>query len=125
MTDADAADDRLLAFGKWLVRERELRGLGSDEVARATRLTKSLVDSIESGEEARMPPRAYVVGYLRAYAGAVGLDADEVVLRYEEAAGPSAGVRRGAARPSPPRATFALLAALAAAAAAAAWAMLR
>jgi cytoskeletal protein RodZ len=125
MTDPGAADDRLLAFGKWLVRERELRGLARDEVARATKLTASLVDSVESGEEARMPPRAYVVGYLRAYAAAVGLDADEVVLRYEEAAGPSAGASRTASRRAPPRATLAVLAALAAAAAAAVWAVLR
>jgi cytoskeletal protein RodZ len=125
MTDPGAADDRLLAFGKWLVRERELRGLARDEVARATKLTASLVDSVESGEEARMPPRAYVVGYLRAYAAAVGLDADEVVLRYEEAAGPSAGAPRTASPRAPPRATLAVLAALAAAAAAAGWAVLR
>lgn len=73
-------------FGRWLARERELRALSRDEVARATKLPVAVVDALESGEEARMPPRAYVVGYLRAYAGAVGLDADEVVLRYEEAA---------------------------------------
>jgi cytoskeletal protein RodZ len=125
MTDPGSADDRLLAFGKWIVRERELRGLEPDEVARATRLTRSLVDALESGEEARMPPRAYVVGYLRAYAAAVGLDADEVVLRYEEAAGAAPAGRRAGARRAPPRGAFALLAALAAAAAAAVWAMLR
>ena len=126
MTDADVPDDRLLAFGKWLVRERELRGLAPDEVARATKLTRSLVDSVESGEEARMPPRAYVVGYLRAYAAAVGLDADEVVLRYEEAAAPPSGARRAAAARRPPSGTaLAVLVALAAATAAALWAMLR
>jgi cytoskeletal protein RodZ len=35
-----------------------------------------------------MPPRAYVVGYLRSYASAAGLDPDELVLRWQEAAGP-------------------------------------
>jgi cytoskeletal protein RodZ len=114
--------DRLGAFGRWLARERELRGLGRDEVTRATKLAPGVVEALESGEEGRMPPRAYAVGYLRSYAAAVGLDADEVVLRYEEAAGPArapgsvAGARRGA--------RLALLAAALAAAAAVAWALL-
>lgn len=84
-----ASGGRLSAFGRWLVRERELRGLARDEVARATKLAPGVVEALESGEEGRIPPRAYVVGYLRAYAAAVGLDADEVVLRFHEAAGPA------------------------------------
>ena len=85
-------EERLAAFGRWLTRERELRGLSLDEVARATKLTPGVVEALESGEESRMPPRAYVVGYLRSYAAAVGLGADEVVLRYEEAAGAAEAV---------------------------------
>lgn len=79
--------ERLDDFSTWLARERELRGLSRDAVVRATRLAPAVVEALESGDPERMPPRAYVVGYLRAYAGAVGLDPDEVVLRYEEAAG--------------------------------------
>src|SRR5512133_28875 len=100
MGDPSSTGDRLEAFGRWLVRERELRSLGRDEVVRATKLAPVVVEALESGEEARIPPRAYVVGYLRAYAAAVGLDADEVVLRFEEtagAAGPPAAGRRAAA----------------------------
>jgi transcriptional regulator with XRE-family HTH domain len=91
--ETNETGDQLAAFGRWLVRERELRGLSRDEVARATKLAPGVVEALESGEQARIPPHAYVVGYLRAYAQAVGLDADEVVLRFEEAAGP--------ARPAP------------------------
>jgi len=114
--------DRLGAFGRWLARERELRGLARDEVTRATKLAPDVVEALESGEEGRMPPRAYAVGYLRSYAGAVGLDADEVVLRFEEAAGsPRATERAGAARRGVR--TAAVVAALAAAAAVG-WALL-
>jgi len=90
--------ERLAAFGRWLARERELRGLGRDEVTRAMKLASGVVEALESGHAGRMPPRAYAVGYLRAYAVAVGLDADEVVLRFEEAFGPAAapGRRRDA-----------------------------
>jgi len=78
----------LAAFGRHLVQERELRGLTRDDVVRATRLPPSAVEALEGGDAERTPHRAYVVVYLRAYAAAVGLDPDEVVLRYEEAVGP-------------------------------------
>jgi cytoskeletal protein RodZ len=85
--EAPEGGDRLAAFGRWLARERELRGLGRDEVTRAMKLAPGVVEALESGEPARMPPRAYALGYLRSYASVVGLDADEVVLRFEEAVG--------------------------------------
>ena len=112
-TDRAAA---LATFGRWLVQARELRGLARDEIVRATKLAPGVVEALESGEEPRMPPRAYVVGYLRAYAAAAGHDADEVVLRYEEAAGMPEGPGRRRRRA---RLALPLLLAVAAAAAAA------
>lgn len=88
----------LPAFSRWLKQERELRDLSPEEIAAATKLTPAVIEALESGDEARMPPRAYVVGYLRSYAAAAGLDADDVVLRWQEAAGdapePAARERR-------------------------------
>jgi cytoskeletal protein RodZ len=103
----------LAAFGRHLVQERELRGLSRDDVVRATRLPASAVEAIESGDEARVPHRAYVVVYLRGYAAAVGLDPDDVVLRFEEAVGgpPEATAKR------PPGPAVALVVAAVAAAA--------
>jgi cytoskeletal protein RodZ len=119
-----AAEAGLPGFGRWLARERELRGLSRDEVTRATKLAPGTVEALESGEEARMPPRAYVVGYLRSYAAAAGLDPDEVVLRYEEVAvaAPAKGRRAGAS--VPPRLVVAVVAAIAAGGAVI-WALLR
>lgn len=119
-----ASGERLAAFGRWLVRERELRGLSRDQVTRATKLAPGVVEALESGEEGRIPPRAYVMGYLRAYAAAVGLDADEVVLRFQEAAGPGlspSSARRGKL----PLRALAIAALAAAVAAALAWALAR
>jgi cytoskeletal protein RodZ len=94
----DQAPAALPAFSRWLKQERELRDLTAEEIAASTRLTPAVIAALESGDEGRMPPRAYVVGYLRSYAGAAGLDADEVVLRWQEAAGeapePAARQRR-------------------------------
>lgn len=123
---SDSPGDRLAAFGRWLTRERELRGLGRDEVVRVVKLAPGVLEALEAGEEARMPPRAYALGVLRAYAAAVGLDADEVVLRYEEAvaAGPQpAGAAR--ARAAFPARTVAVVLLAGAVAAALGWALLR
>ncbi len=88
----------IAGFGRYLVRERELRGLSREDVIRTTRLPASAIEAIETGDAERTPHRAYVIVYLRGYAGAIGLDPDEVVLRYEEAVGPpseQAQVRSG------------------------------
>ncbi len=127
MDDASESGDRLEAFGRWLVRERELRSMGRDAVVRATKLAPAVVEALESGEAARIPPRAYVVGYLRSYAAAVGLDADEVVLRFEEAAeaaGP-AGAPAAARRAGTPVGIAVAVALAAAVVAAGLWVLLR
>jgi cytoskeletal protein RodZ len=96
-------------FARWLLQERELRGFGRDEVARQTRLAPGMIEALESGDPERMPPKAYVFGYLRTYAGIVGLDADDVVLRWQEVVGPE---ERSAVAPRrrPPRKAAALIA---------------
>ena len=123
MTGSPETRERLAAFGRWLTRERELRGLSREEVVRATKLAAGVIEALESGEEGRIPPRAYAIGYLRAYATAVGLAADEVVLRFEEALGSvePAGARRATA----PWVRVAVVGVLVAAAAVAAWTLLR
>jgi cytoskeletal protein RodZ len=120
----EGARERLAAFGRWLVRERELRGLARDEVTRATKLAPGVVEARESGEESRIPPRAYAAGYLRAYAAAVGLDADEVVLRFEEASGPALSPAVARRKKLEGRAAVIAVAAVAAAAAIL-WALVR
>jgi len=74
-------------FGRYLALERELRGVSLSEVAERTKIPTSTLEAIEADAEARLPGRVYVLGYLGAYADAVGLDVDEVVLRYQEAHG--------------------------------------
>jgi cytoskeletal protein RodZ len=93
--------DRADSFGRYLLRERELRGLGREEVARQTKLPTAIIDAIESGDAARMPPRAYLFGYLRSYAAAVGLDPDDVVLRWQEVEGGMAPPPEPPSAPAP------------------------
>ena len=121
---SDPRPEAIRAFGRYLLRERELRGLSPEDVSRVTRLAPSVIDAIEAGDPERMPPRGYLVGYLRSYAGAVGLDPDDVVLRYQEVAGaedpePPSGPARAGARsigpPSPGRRRWVVLGAVVAA----------
>lgn len=112
----------MAAFGRWLLQERELRALSRGEVARLTRLPPGVVEALESGDPGRMPPRAYLLGYLRNYAGAVGLDPDDLVLRWQEADGPGDGAQEAPRLRRAPRAVWlALLAALVLAALLGAW----
>jgi cytoskeletal protein RodZ len=122
VTGSDDVAASAAAFGRWARQERELRGLTREELVKATRLAPAVVDGLESGDPARMPPRGYVYGYLRTWATALGLDADEAVLRWQEVEAAEAE-----AAPAPRRAPRArsplLLAALVAAGAVAAGAL--
>jgi cytoskeletal protein RodZ len=71
-------------FGKYLVQQRELRGMSRAEVAKATKIPDSVLGALESGQVERLPGRIFVLNYIRAYAQVIGLAEQEAVLRYEE-----------------------------------------
>jgi cytoskeletal protein RodZ len=54
------------------------------EVVRVTRLSPLAVEALEEDRFEALPARVFVVGYLRLYAAAIGMNPDEAVLRYEE-----------------------------------------
>jgi cytoskeletal protein RodZ len=97
----EAAPD-VASFGRWLVRQRELRDLSREEVGRLTKLGTAIVEALESGAAERMPPRAYLLGYLRSWATVVGLDPDDVVLRWQEVDGAAEGGEAPATAPARP-----------------------
>lgn len=72
------------SFGRYLSRQRELRGMTRAEVVRLTRLSPLTVDALEDDRFDVLPARVFVVGYLRIYASAIGMNPDEAVLRFEE-----------------------------------------
>lgn len=72
------------SFGHYLARERELRGMSLQQIAEQTRIGAGNLKALEQDDRARLPARVFVLGYIRAYAQAIGLNADEAVLRYEE-----------------------------------------
>jgi cytoskeletal protein RodZ len=68
--------------GSFLRQEREAKGMSIEEVARATRVPMSSVERLESDQFDELPGEVFVRGFMKSYARAVGLDADEVLARY-------------------------------------------
>lgn len=73
-----------MSFGRYLRQERELRGVSIERISAETRISKGTLSAIEDDAYERLPGRVYMLGYLRGYSECVGLDPNEVLLRYEE-----------------------------------------
>lgn len=66
-------------FGPRLRSERERRGISLDTIATATKVSADLWDGLEHNDFSRWPSGIFARAFIRDYARAVGLDADEVV----------------------------------------------
>lgn len=110
------------SFGRYLSRQRELRGLTRAEIAAITRISSRAIEALEEDRPGELPAPVFVTGYLRSIAGAIGLPVDDTLLRFQEwrAAQP---VPEEPARPrrAPVGRVVLLLAALVALAAAGLW----
>jgi transcriptional regulator with XRE-family HTH domain len=70
--------------GKYLRRERELRNLSIEEAANLTKIRGHLLTAIEEDRYEILPPGLYLRGFLMAYAKYLGLDPNDVLLRYKK-----------------------------------------
>ena len=79
---------------------REKAGATPDQVAETLHLDVTAIAAIEEGRFERLPMRPYARGYVRNYARLLGLDADDLVARFdavdESSPAPSAKVPRHA-----------------------------
>lgn len=66
-----------------LISAREGLGLSQKDVADMLFLQVAFIQRIDGGQFHKLPKRAYIKGYLRAYARGVGLDGDYIVKLYE------------------------------------------
>ncbi len=69
-------------IGAALSQAREAAGLSLDEVADRTKVRPGLLKSIEADDHDKLPALTYSVGFVKAYARTVGLDADAAGERY-------------------------------------------
>ncbi|MGD8583079.1 MAG: DUF4115 domain-containing protein [Gammaproteobacteria bacterium] len=72
------------AFGQQLMLAREKAGMTIDEAARELNLSEETVEAIEDSDLDRLPPVAFVQGYIRSYARLLGLSEDKIFEEFEE-----------------------------------------
>lgn len=76
----------LASFGEELRREREIRGISLKEIADATKISKRFLDALERNDHRTLPAPVFTRGFVREYSRYVGLNAEEMVNRYNFAA---------------------------------------
>lgn len=70
--------------GEQLRRAREAMGRSLEDISEELRLSVDQVRSLEAEAFHRLPGEAYVRGYLRNYAAAVGIPPEEVMVAYDQ-----------------------------------------
>ena len=66
-------------FGPRLRRERERRGISLDTIATVTKVSAELWEGLERNDFSRWPSGIFARAFVRDYARAIGLDADDIV----------------------------------------------
>jgi cytoskeleton protein RodZ len=69
-------------IGQALKAVREQRRLSLDEVAEITRIRRAYLEDLEAMRLDKLPSRPFTIGYIRAYAEALGLDGEAAVDRF-------------------------------------------
>ena len=72
-----------VAFGAVFRAAREQAGVAMEEVAASLHLDTDVIAAVEEGRFTALPLRTYSRGYVRRYARLVGLDADDMVARFD------------------------------------------
>ena len=75
------------ALGERLKRQRERRGVTLAQISQISKGPASLFGALEAGDCSRWPAGVYARAYVRSYAEAIGLSADEVVEEFSQAFG--------------------------------------
>jgi cytoskeletal protein RodZ len=72
----------MATVGQYLRELREQRKMSVEEVSRATRVPIASVERIETDRFDELPGEVFVRGFLKSYARALGVPADDVLARY-------------------------------------------
>jgi cytoskeleton protein RodZ len=74
------------AFGERLRREREMRDISLEEIAATTKIGTRLLRALEEEQFDLLPGGIFNKGYVRAYAKYVGIDEEQAIADYLQAA---------------------------------------
>ncbi|WP_297511755.1 helix-turn-helix domain-containing protein [uncultured Caulobacter sp.] len=70
-------------IGMALKAAREFRGLTTQDIADGTRIRQGYIEALEDMRLEDLPSRPFTIGYVRAYAALLGLDAEAAVTRFK------------------------------------------
>jgi cytoskeletal protein RodZ len=70
------------SIGRYLRRERELRQVSLEELAQTTRIPLKMLQHIEEDDFEKLPGEIFARGFLKCYARALGVEADDVLAVY-------------------------------------------
>ena len=87
-------------FGERLRREREMRGITLDQISAVTKISTRLLRALEDEQFDLLPGGIFNKGYVRGYAKYVGIDEEQAVADYLEAANQTSADVRGTAEPN-------------------------
>lgn len=93
-------------FGERLKRERDLREVTSEEVAKATRISPRFLEALENEDWEKLPGGVFGRGFVRTIARYLGLDEENLLSEYDLARGDQLAPAPSKAEdriPSPPR----------------------
>ncbi len=80
--------------GLLLKEKRESLPLSLSEVALATKINPKILAAMENGDEARLPSKTFLKGFVRSYATFLKMDIEEVLRSYQEEMGSPPPVER-------------------------------
>lgn len=72
------------SIGNYLKTERETRRLSLEEVSSTTRIPRKTLESLEENRFEDLPSGVFVRGFIKAYASAVDVDAEQLLARFDE-----------------------------------------
>jgi len=70
-------------IGGYLRAVREHRGLSLFDLSAITRISKTYLQGLEEGDLSALPSRPFAIGYVRAYAQALGIDGNAAAARFK------------------------------------------
>ena len=74
----ETESDGVVTVGERLREAREAKGLSVEDIAAQTRIPTRHLLSLETGDWAKLPAATYSIGFAKNYAGALGLDRNEI-----------------------------------------------
>lgn len=81
-SSGDHSAIRRQAFARRLIAARERSGVTLDEIAKATKVSPSLLAALERGDASRWPKGIFRRSFFRDYVAAIGLPADPLVAEF-------------------------------------------